>query len=144
MYQVGLVGLLVRDIDETADFYQKVFGFRMVQQKSTNQKGDSRAFLKSSDVVLELTQLKDGTAGHPEDAIDHIAFFVDDLEKEIGRLVGVGVDLESPRVPGHIPVNRILNVRYGRIFYFRGPNHESIGLVELKQDSPFRTRYGRR
>jgi catechol 2,3-dioxygenase-like lactoylglutathione lyase family enzyme len=136
MYQVGLIGLLVDDIELTIEFYAKVFGFRVIQEKSTNPKGDSRAFIKSGDTILELTQLREGRAGHPAGAIDHIGFFVDNLEAEIDRLRGLGVGLDSP-IEGHIPTNRIMNVRNGRIFYFRGTNGESIGLIELKSDSSF-------
>ena len=136
MYQVGLIGFLAEDIDRTIDFYARVFGFRVIQEKSTNPKGDSRAFIKNGETILELTQLKEGGAGHPEGAIDHIGFIVDDIEKEIERLKGLGVGLDSS-IKGHIPVNRILNVRNGRIFYFRGVNGESIGLIELKRESSF-------
>jgi len=137
MYQIGLIGLLVADIERTIEFYETVFGFEVLQEKSTNPKGDSRAFIRSGDMIIELTQLRDAGAGHPEGAIDHIGFFVDDLEGEIERLRGLGVKLDS-EMAGHIPVNRILNVRNGRIFYFRGLNGESIGLIELRQDSGFR------
>ena len=136
MYQVGLIGFLAEDIDRTIDFPARVFGFRVIQEKSTNPKGDSRAFIKNGETILELTQLREGGAGHPEGAIDHIGFIVDDIEKEIERLKGLGVGLDSP-IKGHIPVNRILNVRNGRIFYFRGVNGESIGLIELKTESSF-------
>ena len=136
MYQIGLVGLLVDNIDKTIGFYERVFGFRVIQEKSTNKKGDSRAFIRSGDSILELTQLTERGAGDPEGAIDHIGFIVDDIEKEIDRLKELGVELESP-IKGHIPVNRILNVRNGRIFYFRGVNGESIGLIELSENSNF-------
>ena len=136
MYQFGLIGLLVKDIDETIEFYKRVFCFRVIQEKSTNPKGDSRAFIKSGEIVIELTQLKDGRAGHPEGAIDHIGFIVDDIEEEIDRLKRLGVELDSSII-GHIPVNRVLNVRNGKIFYFRGINGESIGLIELGENSNF-------
>ena len=72
----------------------------------------------------------------PVEAIDHIGFIVHDIEKEISKLRELGIELESP-IKGHIPVNRILNVRNGRMFYFRGINGESIGLIELSDDSSF-------
>ena len=136
MYQIGLVGLLVDNIDKTIGFYERVFGFRVIQEKSTNKKGDSRAFIRSGDSILELTQLTERGAGDPEGAIDHIGFIVDYIEKEIDRLKELGVELTSP-IKGHIPVDRILNVRNGRIFYFRGVNGESIGLIELSENSNF-------
>ena len=137
MYQIGLIGLLVEDIDKTIEFYERVFGFRVIQEKSTNPKGDSRAFIKGGDIIIELTQLKAGGAGDPEGAIDHVGFIVGDIEREIERLKELGVELESS-IKGHIPVNKILNVRNGKIFYFRGINGESIGLIELYEDSSFR------
>lgn len=137
MYQIGLIGLLVEDIDKTIEFYERVFDFRVIQEKSTNPKGDARAFIKSDDIVVELTQLREGGAGDPEGAIDHIGFIVDDVEKEIEKLREFGVELVSP-IKGHIPVGRILDVRNGRILYFRGINGESIGLIELDEDSGFR------
>jgi len=136
MYQISLIGLLVKDIDQTIEFYARVFGFRVIQAKSTNPKGDSRAFIKNGDIIIELTRLKEGGAGHPEGAIDHIGFIIDDIEKEIERLKGLGTKLDSS-INGHIPVNKILNVRNGKIFYFRGINGESIGLIELKKESSF-------
>ncbi|MCP4537933.1 MAG: VOC family protein [Chloroflexi bacterium] len=135
--QISLIGLLVRDIDRTVEFYERVFGFQVIQEKSTNPKGDSRAFIKSGDIVIELTQLKGGTASDPQGVIDHIGFIVEDIEKEIERLKELGVETNS-LIEGHIPVNRILNVRNGKIFYFRGINGESIGLIELNKDSNFR------
>lgn len=136
MYQIGLIGLLVKDIDKTIEFYKKVFGFRVIQDKSTNPMGDSRAFIKSGDIVIELTQLKERGAVDPEGVIDHIAFIVDDIEQETERLIKLGVELESP-IKGHIPAKRILNVRNGKIFYFRGIDGESIGLIELNKNSSF-------
>ena len=136
MYRLGLIGLLVEDIELAIEFYTEVFGIRVIQDTSTNPKGDSRAFIKSGDTILELTQLGEGVAGHPHGAVDHIGFFVDDLEDEIERLKVLGVELDTP-IKGHIPTNRILNVRNGRIFYFRGINGESIGLIEPKSESSF-------
>ena len=70
--------------------------------KTTNPKGDSRAFIKSGDIVIELTQLKEEGAGDPEGAINHIDFSVDDVEREIERLKELGVEFESP-IKGQIP-----------------------------------------
>ncbi|NLZ93138.1 MAG: VOC family protein [Firmicutes bacterium] len=137
MYQINLIGLLVKDVEQTIEFYQKAFNFHVVSGKTINPKGEARAFIRGGNMILELTQLVDGKSGALEGAIGHIGFFVDDLESEIERLKKLGIKLDSD-IPGHIPVNQIRKVPNGRIFYFRGINDELIGLIQLAEDSAFR------
>ena len=136
-YQIGACGLLVKDIDKTIEFYKRVFGFRVIQTKSTNPKGDTRAFIKSGKSIIEIIELKDKTPGHHTGVINHITFFVDNLEREVERLKELGVQLES-KLPTHIITNKIKRVQNGRIFYFRGINDELIGFVELNKNNNFK------
>jgi lactoylglutathione lyase len=136
-YQIGVCGLLVKDIDKTVEFYKRVFGFRVIQSKSTNRKGDSRAFIKSGKSIIEIIELKDKAPGYHTGVIDHITFVVDNLEYEVERLKELGVQLES-KLPSHITTSKIKRVRNGRIFYFRGINGELIGLVELNKNNNFK------
>ena len=130
MYQVGIIGLTVGDLDTAIEFYQDVFAFEVLQPKSTSSEGNLRALLKSGSVLVELTQLKKEALRIPPGSIDHMGFIVADLEPEIERLKKIGVDLESPEET-YVPLNTIVQRKNGRAFYFKGLNGELIELVEL-------------
>ena len=83
MYQVGIIGLTVGDLDTAIEFYQDVFAFEVLQPKSTSSEGNLRALLKSGSVLVELTQLKKEALRIPPGSIDHMGFIVADLEPEI-------------------------------------------------------------
>ncbi|HEY60028.1 MAG TPA: VOC family protein [Anaerolineae bacterium] len=138
MLSINLIGLLVADITCSVKFYCKAFGFEVVQKKAICGDGNWRAFLKRGETVIELTQFKDDSAAPLDGAIDHIAFFVEDLEAEIERLERSGVDLHMhAEIPHHISLRTIKQVKNGRFFYFRGPDGELIGLVELSAGGSF-------
>lgn len=92
------VGVVVRNIDETIKYYEKVFGFgpfeiRQVDFSDATYYGETagyrgkRAFFYLGYIQIELIELIDGKTIHEDflkdkgEGIHHIGFEVDDLEK---------------------------------------------------------------
>ena len=92
------IGIVVRNIDETIKYYEKVFGFgpfeiREVDYPTATYFGKpagyrgKRAFFYLGPIQIELIELKDGKTIHEDflqekgEGIQHIAFEVKDLEE---------------------------------------------------------------
>ncbi len=79
------VGLNCQDIDRTAEFYARLFGFRTARIVPL---GDDRiVFLRKDDVYLELFSGESSAASAPVDdgpravgAVRHLAFQTDDVD----------------------------------------------------------------
>lgn len=120
MYQFSHVGIVVQNMEEAVEFYTKILGCQLHNQ----QKDEHIEFtlLKAGDQEIELLKFPGDTKERKEGVISHIAFSVEDIEKEIGRLKEAGIRLETdqPReVSGNI-----------KIFFFNGPAGESIEFVQ--------------
>lgn len=113
------VGLLVRDLERSRDFYVGVLGCR--EQRRIERTGTRLLFLESSGSAVELVE-KAGLP-YPEEACKtiHLAFQVRDVKAEIDRLKGLGVPLES---------DEPIPFRGGHLFFFSGPDGERIELCE--------------
>jgi methylmalonyl-CoA/ethylmalonyl-CoA epimerase len=91
------VGVVVKDIDETLRFYEKMFGFgpfevRDVDYPNATYYGKTagyrgkRAFFYLGPIQIELIELKDGKTIHEEflrekgEGLHHVGFEVKDLE----------------------------------------------------------------
>jgi len=104
------VGIVVKDLDKTVDFYSRAFGWgpwkrvhvdnrkAEMRGKSTWYAGD-RAFVKLGGVSLEIGETNQGESVHTEmmrnkgEGLHHLAFYVDDLEKEIDKLAKMGIPI---------------------------------------------------
>ncbi|ATW25132.1 VOC family protein [Candidatus Formimonas warabiya] len=124
MREIAHVGLTVQDCERSASFYEKVLGCQILDQFQ-----DARikvVFLKSGQGTLELIQ---HLTGQPEwraaGVVDHIAFQVDDVEKETIRLKELGVSLlsDTPR--------EVLDGK--KVIFFSGPDGERLELIQEKK-----------
>ncbi|PZE20705.1 VOC family protein [Paenibacillus xerothermodurans] len=94
------IGVMVKDMDVSIDFYTEVLGMRLVQRTALKD-GVELGFLSFPDsehVQIEL--IGRGHDGLPDNGIvHHIAFTVSDIQSEIDRLKSLGVKLmdETPR-----------------------------------------------
>lgn len=104
------VGIVVRDLEKTIDFYSRAFGwgpwkrFRadfpnaIMRGNPTWYAGD-RAFLQLGGIALEIGETGEGESVHREflrtrgEGLHHLAFYVDDVEKEVGKLNKLGIPL---------------------------------------------------
>ena len=124
---LGHIGVFVKDIDKSVDFYTNVLGFECYHRAEIPDKdGLTRiAFVKSGTCILELVQFpvvpekKDGP-------VDHIAMAVDDIDAVQARLKEKGIAFETES-PIHLP--QVMNgCKY---IFFRGPDGEHLELNQL-------------
>lgn len=118
--KIGHTAIVVNDMEKSKAFYSKVLGGEIVGQSSTDRL--EFTYLDVGGLIIELLKYTDVEVGErSRGAIDHIAFFVDDLNKEINRLKELRVELlfEEPR-----KVNDMI------IMFFTGPDGERIEFME--------------
>jgi len=117
------VGIRVKDLQTSIEFYTKVLGFMLRGQMENKQTGLKMAFVKVGDSEIELLQYPDQVAESlPTGVIAHIAFRVDAIEDVLSRLMDEGVELrdQGPReVFGDT-----------KIAFFYGPDGELLELYE--------------
>lgn len=119
------IALTVRDMDESAQWYQRVFGWQVLRRYSANDAGTPRIILfdPSSFFGVGLCQPADGTRDvfdYRRTGLDHFAFKVADeaeLDGWIAHLDALGV--------AHSPV-RVLDI--GRFVSFEDPDGIQLEL----------------
>ena len=102
------IGIVVKSVDETVKYYEKVFGFgpfRVVQVdypgatyygETAGYRG-KRAFFYWGPIQIELIELVDGKTIHEEflkekgEGVHHIAFEVDNMEESIRNAEKAGL-----------------------------------------------------
>lgn len=123
MFNFSHIGIVVKNVDESIDFYTRVLG-----GKVHNQYQDENiqiALLKVGNQVIELLKFSQENKERKEGVISHIAFSVEDIVKQINRLkdLGVSLDTEQPRE----------TATGSKIFFFTGPSGESIEFVQVNR-----------
>ena len=96
------VGIRVRDLQRSIDFYTKVLGMKVTGRSKIEQAKGEVVSLVSEDggFTLELNYYEEGSPHRVEyvvgEGLDHLAFNVDDLGKalEEARSMGYRVSLE--------------------------------------------------
>ena len=121
VYKVAHIGLVVKDVEQSAEFYCKVLGCTKVDEQV-----DDRLkiwVLRAGNQLIELLQyLKVDQGERGAGAIDHICFQVDDMDDAVAKLRAAGVKLlfDAPRLFGN-----------GRkIFFFAGPDGERLEFLQ--------------
>lgn len=115
---LGHIGIPVRDIDDTAAFYQMI-GFQVALDTVNPQNSQKVIFLKQKDVMLELYQQEETAlvAG----AINHIALDVNDLDAVYRYVCEKGLNNTKDTI------HRLPFWKNGvRYFTIEGPNGEKI------------------
>ncbi len=104
------VGVVVKSIDETIKYFEKLFGFgpfemRQVDYPNATYYGEiagyrgKRAFFYLGPIQIELVELVDGKTIHEAflkekgEGVHHIAFEVDNLEKSTGNAEKAGLEV---------------------------------------------------
>lgn len=122
--KVEHVGLMVKDLDTSIDFYTKVIGMECLGKLVHTNSAITLAFLGfagSKETELELVQGYNNSL--PEEGkVHHLAFAADNLEEEIERLKQFDVafiDAEITTLPNG-----------SRYIFFKGPDGEWLELFE--------------
>jgi lactoylglutathione lyase len=116
------VGIMVKDMDESLNFYQNILGLELRSREWLNEKVEL-AFLFFPEQPSAEVELVYGGPVENEGIVNHLAFRVENIEAELARFKNAGVKLvdEEPR--------SILNDTV-KIAFFQGPNGEKLELVE--------------
>lgn len=114
------IGLVVKDLNLSSDFYCKALGFKKGDSYSTETL--EILFLERENVTLELIQYKDRPyEARKSGPFDHLAFAVNDINAAIENLKSLGITInESPR----------LSPMGNKIVFFNGLDGERLELVE--------------
>lgn len=117
-------GIMVKNIEEAAEFYTKVLGMELKGTLDHNVPGLRLGFLGfpgDDNAVVELIEGYNPNLPH-EGIVHHLAFTVDDVEAEAERLKGLGVTFID---------EGITTLRNGaRYIFFKGPNGEHLELFQ--------------
>ena len=106
MNRIVHLALKVENLEETTEFYQKVFGFREVETRKTRD--HLSRHLTDGDIDFTLIRYDEGADSKESKAsgegpcIHHFAIEVDDVEKYAARLRKYACEIISD--PGVIPV----------------------------------------
>jgi lactoylglutathione lyase len=116
------VGIMVKDMDESLNFYQNILGLELRNREWLNDSIEL-AFLFFPEQPSVEVELVYGGPVENEGIVNHLAFRVENIEAELARFKEAGVKLvdEEPR--------SILNDTV-KIAFFQGPNGEKLELVE--------------
>jgi catechol 2,3-dioxygenase-like lactoylglutathione lyase family enzyme len=139
------VGISVRNLEESIRFYRDVMGmeeeYRTVNRgaKISRVVGVKNAHmdvcvLKKGVVRLELLAYKNSARGkekryrsQDEPGLAHIAFQVDDVDREYERIIGLGFEAYAPPM--------VAREGGPKITYVRGPDNVIVELFEKREDS---------
>ena len=123
---LGHIGILVRDLEETKVFYEKI-GFE-IQETYNRPTGATIAFAVAGSCILELVQpdaADTARIGRSVGMIDHVCVEVDDIDAEVAKLKALGI------VSADANAGDFIDMRGGfRNFFFEGPSGERIEYSE--------------
>lgn len=123
MFDIAHIGLVVKDVDKSRDFYCNVLGCEVI--KSFQDERLKAVFVKFSNGVIEILQYFKGENGERGAGLfDHLAFDVEDVDKTVAELKAAGVKMvfDAPKIVMGGTV---------KIMFFLGPDGERL---EIKQD----------
>lgn len=115
------IGIMVRDMDRSIEFYRDVLGLALRERRSFH--AVELAFLHAENDSAEIELIAGEDAYRPGDGtVNHLAFTVTDLEPLIARLQAHSVPID-----GDGPIDIWDGMR---VLFFRGPDGEKLELFE--------------
>jgi len=134
------VGIGVKNLEKSAKFYTEVMG--MDEEYRTHNEGEKISrivgvkdvdmdvcVVKKNNVRIELLDYKnDGFKkqnkhiGQAEPGLIHLAFLVDDVDKEYERITSLGFEFNAPPM--------VARENGPKITYFKGPDNVVIEIFE--------------
>lgn len=120
MYNIAHIGIVVKDMDKSLEFYTTVLGCAL--EESYQDERIHLAFIKAGQQTIELIQhQEDSVKVRGAGIVDHIAFAVTDIAAEMDKLRQHNVTLlfDQPKV-----------VSGKKILFFSGPDDERLEFVQ--------------
>lgn len=99
MTKIEHIGIAVKNIDQSNTLFKKLFGEAHYKTEAVESEGVKTSFFKCGPNKIELLQATNPDSPIAKyiekkgEGIHHIAFAVDDIEKEINRLKNEGFTL---------------------------------------------------
>lgn len=98
--QVDQIGIVVKDMDRSVKFYERMFGPPFLTLESdTNQAKLKFSLFQVGEIQFELIQVLEGESVHSKflrekgEGLHHVGFIVEDLEEELTRLEKEGITI---------------------------------------------------
>ncbi|MGB1307630.1 MAG: methylmalonyl-CoA epimerase [Oceanihabitans sp.] len=105
MNKIEHIGIAVKDLEKSNNLYAKLFGEKHYKIESVASEGVNTSFFKVGENKIELLEASNQNSPIAKfiekkgEGIHHIAFAVDDIEKELERLKKEGFKIinEKPK-----------------------------------------------
>ena len=118
------IAIIVSNYEKSKDFYVNKLGFQILRENYREERGDNKLDLKLGECELEIFSGKNNPKrpSYPEACgLRHLAFKVDDIEKEVEELKALGIEVEPIRL------DEITNKR---MTFFQDPDGLPLELHE--------------
>ena len=95
------IAIIVSNYEKSKDFYVNKLGFQILRENYREERGDYKLDLKLGECELEIFSGKNNPKrpSYPEACgLRHLAFKVDDIEKEVEELKALGIEVEPIRL----------------------------------------------
>lgn len=122
MFKIHHIGVVVTDTTRSRDFYQNVLNCNI--NWIFEHEEVILTYMECSGQIIELIEYKKDeqkNANRASGRVDHIAFLVENLDKEIEKLKEKNIDIIQG--PMELPFKQ-------RVLFFLGPDGERIEFVE--------------
>lgn len=121
IHELNHFGIVVNDLQKSLDFYQGLFGAKVVYRGFIPPTKTDVVYLLIAGGMIELLHRADPPADETF-GITHIAFMSDDLDADYERLLGLGYKgLVAPKQAGS---------GVGRLAFFSDPNGARVELIQ--------------
>ncbi len=99
--KVDQIGIVVKDMEATMNFYEKMFGIEPFPtvESAVNSAKLKIGLFQLGEVQIELIQVLEGETIHSKflekrgEGLHHLGFFVEDIEKELARIEKGGIEV---------------------------------------------------
>jgi catechol 2,3-dioxygenase-like lactoylglutathione lyase family enzyme len=117
MTSVNHIGLFVRDLAASVEFYREFFGFPVVKEFGSS--GAKIALLDIGGGKVELIQRPEPKNVSPSCEWGHIAFHVPDFEEKLKQIASLGLEKRI-----------VTTADGGRLCFFADPDGHTLELME--------------
>ena len=131
MKKIEHIGIAVDDIQKSNTLFSKIFGKEHFKTESVNSEGVVTSFFQIGESKIELVVATSSESpirkylSKNREGIHHIAFYIDDIEKEMIRLKNEGI-----RLLNELPKRGADN----KLICFLHPKDTNGVLIELCQE----------
>ena len=118
------IAIIVSNYEKSKDFYVNKLGFKVLRENYREERGDYKLDLKLGECELEIFSGKNNPKrpSYPEACgLRHLAFKVDDIEKEVEELKALGIEVEPIRLD---------EITKKRMTFFQDPDGLPLELHE--------------